>query len=368
MKSKPFIVLLILTAVAMAGAGWSTVERGRATASAAPPPSLFPDLISQVNDIARIDVRTPKLAFTIEKSDGNIWRVRERDGYPVKFETIKQAVVGIASMTMLETKTAKAALHDRLFLKSPKDGGRGTTIALAGGDGKTIAAIVLGKTKSQPSKTEAGVHYVRRLDRDQSYLASSRVEVWETIDRWLDDAMPTVARQRIRAAATVQPNGDRIGVFHTDPDGRDFKIADIPPGMKPLHDTAGNALGSALGFLDFEDVRKAGRVDFAGANLAEFKTFDGLTIKFLVVKRKDGSRDVHWLRISASFNAADIQLDGLSDKQREVMKSPEVARAEAAEINKRFGPWAFQIPDYKAKDFMTPPDALLVKDDGKSQN
>ena len=216
-------------------------------------------------------------------------------------------------------------------------------------------------------KPRSGV-FVRRLDRDQSYLASSRVEVWETIDRWLDDAMPTVARQRIRAVATLQPNGDRVGVFHTDPDGRDFKIADIPPGMKPLHDTAGNALGSAMGFLDFEDVRKAGRVDFAGANLAEFKTFDGLTVKFLVVKHKDGPKDIFWMQISAAFDAADIQLDGLSDKQREIMKSPDAARTEAADINKRYGPWAFQVPDYKAKDFMTPPDALLVRDDGKSKN
>ncbi len=363
MKTKPFAILAIFTALAVGGAIWSIQERGRATASLAPPGGLFPDLISRVNDIARIDVQTPKLAFTIERGkSGDTWGVKERGGYPVKFETVKQAVVGIAAMRLLEAKTAKPDLHARLFLKSPKDGGRGTTMALADGADKTIAAIVVGKTKSSPTKTEDGVYYVRRLDQVQSYLASGRVEVWETIDRWLDDAMPIIARKRVRAVTTTQPNGDRAGVVRTDPDSRDFKIADIPPGMKAVHDTAGNALGSALGFLDFKDVRAAGKVDFAGANLASFKTFDGVTLHLSVIKKKDG----HWMVISAAYDAADVKLDGVTDEQKKAMKSTDDARREVADINRRFGPWAYQVPDYKAKDFLTGPDDLLVKDDKTS--
>ena len=176
MRTKSFTILLLLTIIAMGGAAWSVVERDRATASTAPPPSLFPDLLGRVNDIARINVQTPKLAFTIEKIPGkdgadDVWGIKERDGYPVKFETIKQAVVGIASMRMLEAKTAKPELHARLFLKTPKDGGRGTTIALADGSGETIAAIVVGKTKNPPSKTEDGIHYVRRLNLSPSFEA-----------------------------------------------------------------------------------------------------------------------------------------------------------------------------------------------------
>ncbi|MBT7757442.1 MAG: hypothetical protein HN732_08955, partial [Rhodospirillaceae bacterium] len=43
------------------------------------------------------------------------------------------------------------------------------------------------------------------------------------------------------------------------------------------------------------------------------------------------------------------------------------AKAEVAKINKRYGPWAYNVPDYKAKDFMTEPDALLVKDEDASK-
>lgn len=363
MKTKPFALLAVVTALFVAAAIWSTVERSRATASAAPPGSLFPKLITQINSITQVNVHTPKLAFTVLRGQGDDWGVKERDGYPVKFTTIKQAVVGIASMRLLEAKTAKPELHQRLFLKSPKDGGRGTSIALADGKGIAIAAIVVGKTKVSPTQNEDGIHYVRRLDSAQSYLASGRIEAWETIDRWLDDAMPTIDRKRVRAAATIQPDGARIEVFRTDPDGRDFSVSDIPAGMKQMHDTVGNALGSALGFLTFQDVRRADKVDFEGANRAEFKTFDGVTLKVSVIKRKDS----HWLRLSAAFDAADISLEGLTKEQKTAMKSVDDAKLEVANINQRFAPWAYELPEYKAKDFLTQASALLVEDKDASK-
>jgi len=362
MRAKPFSILAIVTIVSVAIAAWSVFQRNQATASRPPPGSLFPGLIDRVNEIEHIDVQTPKLSFSIDRANSGQWKVKERNGYPVKFETIKQAVVGIANTRLLETKTAKPDLHDRLFLKSPKEGGRGTIISLDDSSGETIAAIVVGKTKSSPTKSEDGIHYVRRLDENQSYLASGRIEVWETIDRWLDNTMPTIDRLRVRAATTIQADGSRAGVSRNNPDSRDFKIINIPKGMKPLHDTAGNALGSALGFLSFEDVRPASKVDFMGANKAIFKTFDGITIELTIKKEKEH----HWLQIITRFDKADVMLNGLTPEQIKKMKNIEDAKNEVTKFNKRFSYWAYRIPEYKAKDFMTGAEQLLIKGDGKS--
>ncbi len=363
MKTKPFVLLTALTVLAAGAAMWSTVERGRATASSAPPASLFPNLVDQVNDITRINIHTPKLAFTIRRKAGDKWQVEERDGYPVQFATIKQAVVGIAQMRLLEAKTAKPALHHKLFLKAPKDGGRGTAITLGNDGNETVAAIIVGKTKVAPTENDDGIYYVRRQQDAQTYLASGRVEVLESINGWLDSSMPMIARKRVRAATTIQPDGSKVGVFRTDPDARDFKIADIPPGKKSMGDTIGNSLGSALGFLSFEDVRRADKIDFAKAHQAVFKTFDGVTLKLLVLKRKDGN----WLHVTASFDAADIKLDGLTEKQKKTMKSADEAKAEVAEINQRYSPWAYILPEYKAKDFMTAADDLMIEDKDSSK-
>ena len=66
------------------------------------------------------------------------------------------------------------------------------------------------------------------------------------------------------------------------------------------------------------------------------------------------------------FDAADIMLDGLTTEQKKKMKSAGDAKVEVARINQRFRPWAYRIPEYKAKDFITGATQLLVKDDGKS--
>ncbi|MDP6342049.1 MAG: DUF4340 domain-containing protein [Alphaproteobacteria bacterium] len=364
MKSKGLAILAAVTLVVLIAAIWSTLERGRRTAAAAAPGGLHPGLIDRVNEISKIAIRTPRHGFTIQRAGEADWRVPERGGYPVKFETVKQAVVGIASMRILEAKTAKAELHPKLHLKAPEDGGKGTSMTLTDGQGNDLAAIVVGKTKVSPTTKEPGIHYVRKADQAQSWLAAGRVEAWETIDRWLDNEMPTIARQRVRAATTSQPDGDAITVARTDPDGRDFTVRDIPEGWKMLHATAGNALGSALGFLSFEDVAPIEKIDFANPNMALFKTFDGLSLLVTMVERDSQ----FWLHFDAEFAAEDVQTEGLSEAQMKAMKSADEVRAEVDRINGRFAPWAYRVAKYKADDFMTARDALLMKDDGKGKD
>ena len=41
----------------------------------------------------------------------------------------------------------------------------------------------------------------------------------------------------------------------------------------------------------------------------------------------------------------------LTKEQKAAMKSIDDAKSEVAHINQRFGPWAYELPEYKAKDF-----------------
>ena len=87
-----------------------------------------------------------------------------------------------------------------------------------------------------------------------------------------------------------------------------------------------------------------------------------VTIEVTVKKEKDG----YWLQFMTRFDAADIMLDGLTTEQKKKMKSAGDANIEVANTNQRFSPWAYRIPEYKAKDFITGTNQLLVKDDRKS--
>jgi len=352
------LILAVVTALSVLAAAWAVLDRQRSTQVASVPAELFPGLIDRVNEVTRLSVDAPGLAFTIVKGEDDAWSVPERGGYPVSFETVKQSVVGIAGLKPLEAKTARPELHEKLGLRTVADGGKGTTLMLQGGD-EVIAAVVFGRTRTPPTTTDPGRHYVRRADEDQSWLAAGRLEVWDKIERWLDPAMPVIDRKRVRAVRTEKPDGEVIAISRADPDARDFVADDLPEGFRMLHETAGNALGSALGFLSFEDVAGADSVDLAGATVAEYFTYDGLVLKIEVLER-DGR---YWGRFSARFDAAERKLDGLSEAQLEVMKEADAVQAEAAEINARYTRWAYRLPSYKGKDFLISRDAVITKDD-----
>ena len=75
--------------------------------------SLYANLIAQVNNVVQIDVRNAEHRTELERVD-NKWQIANRDGYPARFETVKQVVVGIAELAILETKTSVPERYPRL--------------------------------------------------------------------------------------------------------------------------------------------------------------------------------------------------------------------------------------------------------------
>lgn len=368
MRSKSLTILAILAVVSVVAAVAAVYQRGNISRIAAPPDALFPGLTDRVNDVAAVSVVTPEGAFTIRKGDSGAWMMAEKSDYPVQFETIKQAVVGMASLRPLEAKTVKADKYPRLQVADPTPddagSGEGTLIRLEDAGGGEIAGLIVGKTKSVETSSRPGWYYVRKPGDEQSWLASGRIEVFEKATGWLDPTMIQIARTRIRAAETVQPDGGELRISRTDPRGRDFAVDTVPEGAKVAFETAPNALGSALTYISFEDVKPAADVAFDDAGKAVFSTFDGLVITSELAE----ADDVTWVRFSAAFDEAAVALDGLSEDDAKDMKPADEVKAEAERINARFGAWAYRLPDYKVKDLRTALSDVVTFDDkdGKS--
>lgn len=362
MKSKGLLILTVVTALSVAAAVWAVIDREQRASAAAAPDALFPGLIEQVNDVTRVSVAGPGIAFTIVKGEDGGWTVPEKGGYPVKFETVKQAVVGIAALKPLEPRTAKPELHAKLNLRLPSDGGRGTLLALQTADGADLAAVLVGKTRSVATDSRPGWHYVRKADDNQSWLAEGRVEVWDKIDRWLDSEMPTIDRRRVRTVHIERPDGEVIDISKTNPNDRDFTVENIPEGMKMLHDTAANALGSTLGYLTFDDVLPGDEKALEEPLLARFTTFDGLVMEVRLAKQGEA----YWGRFQGRFDPAAVRLDELAEDKRQGMKTEDEVREEADRINQRFAPWIYKLPEYKGKDFFVSRDELIMKIPEKS--
>lgn len=360
-NSRTVGALALVTVLASAAAAWAVYDRSSRAMVASVPDSLFPGLENRVNDVQAIEVTTPSDSFTIRRLDDERWGMVQKQNYRVTFETVKQAVVGMAGLKPLEAKTAKPALHGKLNVDDPADGGAGTQILLKDKANDTIAGIVVGKTRSAATSTRVGWHYVRPAGQNQSWLASGRIEVWDAMSSWLDPEMPTIARTRMRAASTTDRDGNVLNVSRADTAQNDFNVDNIPEGFRQLSSVSGNALGSALGFMSFEDVKPVGEVDFASVDRAEYRTFDGLIVSFEIAGEGEEAR---WARIQARHDPAAARPEAVKEEQKANMKTPEKVAEEAEAINRAFGAWAYLLPKYKVKDLTVRLDSMITEDKG----
>ena len=349
-------VLVAVTVGVLALAAWTVVERERDNVGENLPELLFPDLRPRVNDVVAVDVRGPGGAFTIAKGEDGGWTVPQKHGYPVRFETIRNAVVGVAGLAPLEAQTAKPSLHGKLGLGLPGEEGEGVVVAFRDADGRRLAAVVVGRERFSGTETRPGRYFVRKEGDNRSWLAEGRLQASGRAARWLDSELPRLDRREVRAIRTEKADGEVIELARDNPDRLDFRMdgavtvsgADLargtlalPPGTRILRETAVSELVSALEYLTFEDVAPASDVDLAGGTLAEYTTFDGLIVG-VRVRRVAGA---YWARFHARFDP--------DEAAREV-------RAGSEAINARFGGWAYRLPDHKGEDLVMRREALLV--------
>ena len=356
-------LLLATVTVAVLGlAAWTVVERERETVADDLPELLFPDLRPRVNDIVAVDVRGPSGEFTIVKGKDGAWTIPEKHGYPVRSDTIKKAVVGVAGLVPLEAQTADPGLHGKLRLGLPGDGGEGVVVSFRDAGGRRLAAVVVGRERFSATETRPGRYFVRKEGENRSWFVEGRLEAADRAARWLDPELPRLDRREVRAVRTEPEDGEVIEMARDDPVRLEFRMEgavtvsspdlatgrlSLPPGTRILRETAVAELVSALEYLTFEDVAPAGDVDLTGGTLAEYTTFDGLVVG-VRVRRVDG---VYWGRFHARFDPSGATP---GDGARKAKRVSEV-------INARFKGWAYRLPDHKGDALAMRREALLVE-------
>jgi hypothetical protein len=361
MKSQSFIALVLVTVLAVGAAGASVWQRQKNIELPDLPKTLFPGLIDKINDVAALSIVTPTSKFSINKNEDGTWGVPERGGYPVKFETVKQAVVGMISLKPMAAKTKRADNYAKLNVDDPANGGGGKIITFIDANGENLSALTIGTTKSGSTDTRLGWYYVRRPDQERAWLVEGRIDTWEDVTRWLDSSMPTVARTRIWSATSIAEDGSQAVVIREHPGKDNFEVQDLPEGKKVAYSTGPNALGSAMGFLSFDDVKSVEDVkDWIVVHTTQFRTFDGLIVELKVFA---GEQDEKWVQFDFSTDFEALESLSIPDEQKKHLKGKEVVEKEATDNQNQFGKWAFKLPDYKIKDLLTGLNDLTTEDE-----
>lgn len=375
MKQKTLLILIVTAVAASAAAYLATRAEPTASAEAKTGEMLFPGLVERVNEVAKVEIKNKDGGFAVVK-DGDTWGMADKGSYPVNFDKVKELVVTIARMSIVEKKSAKPENHAAMDLNDvDAKESAATQVKLFDQSGAELAAVLIGKART--TKGFGGQHamYARKVGDPQAWEVTGRVWIDGTSTNWLADnrQIAKLEKSRVRSVETRHADGARLSVFKNVPEDQAFAVGDLPEGAELKWNGVADATAAALEYLTFEDVAPAGSVDLAGLTPTEttFTTWDGLVLTARLFEKGEGEASKSYLTLAASFDEskrfkkeapvgppppeptdpAAPATETPAPAEEFVGKAPEEVRKEADELNAKLSKWTYTLPGYSAANF-----------------
>lgn len=327
MKPRSFLALAGLTLIAVMAAVLVVVDQPALTTLTKGEESAFEVLTERVNDAAELTIRSNEATFSIVRTDTG-WGMKDRAKYPVHFDKVKTALVGLSELKLLEAKTSDPSRYKRLEVEEPDtEEAQSVRFEIKDAAGKSMASGLVGRLNPNLFGEGGGGTYLRRGREEQSWLAAGEVSLGKTRNDWMVRDIVDIAAEKVRRAVIRQPDGAEIVVSQEKPDSGEYRLDGVPEGRKLKDSGEAKNLAGGLWRLTFEDVKPAADVAFAEKpNVSEYETFDGLKIHIEMTTVDE----VVWGRFSATAEGAS------GEKAEEVRKK-------AAEITDRAKGWVYEL-------------------------
>ena len=351
---------------------------------------VFPELKATINTVSEMRVSTQSGTITVHK-DEEAWRVKEKHNYPADLGKMREILIGLAELKILEPKTRKPELYEKLGLQDVEaEGSLSTGVTLKDAAGNTVAAAIIGNDRPAKGKSGYKEMFIRKPGDSQTWLVEGRLTVEKNPGKWLDKELVQIETKRVRRLSVTHPDGTRLVVEKTKPADLDYQVVDLPEGLEIQSQFTVNNVVSTVTSLSLDDVKPRSERPFDDHPVATavFETFDGLegTVELL---QKD---EKNYVKLSATFNAgliwkpepeedseteqqADGQVgedpdqtaqdkaDAAKPEQPEIKPEAEV-KAEIEALNKRLADWVYVIPKFRADAILKKPQDLLKTSDG----
>jgi Domain of unknown function (DUF4340) len=406
MTPKAFVTLAVITLVAVAGAAFAVLSQPGTTALQLVDEAAFPSLRENPDAVAKIVVTTPDGSITLVRETGDRWAALERYGYPVDRQRVRELVVALADMRLIERKTAQPEFYDRLQVEDPDaENAKSHLVRLEAADGTVLAEAIIGKQRYRLTGTEPSGTYLRRPGEEASWLASGGVQIGGEVAEWLNDQIVDLDGRAIERI-TIQPVGKPSYAVERDDPGGELRMADLAAGEALKEDADLARLTGALSDVRLQDVKPRDQLSWPDASgLAQIETFDGLGLTVRLAKIDDqywATFDARAIEpsgdaatspaneaTSASETEAPLaQVAAASDQEtqataedqaesdvaagaagpdvEEVDLEEAAAPIDPAELGQRLGKWAYQIPEHLYNRLSTARSEFLKDQDSTS--
>lgn len=237
---------------------------------------VFPDLGRRINDAAVLTLVRNGRSLTVARDPAGRWRVGEKHGYPARPDMVRYTILALAELKFSELRTSDPELHDRLELGDPQRT-LASRVRVLGGSGAVLADLILGKARTYGDTQLPIERYVRRPERDQTWLATGRVGMRLDPLAWIDRTLPTMERAKVREVAITWGNGTKLGWTRAAPEDRFSPIGQATD-HGPNSDAMVDAALESFAKLMFDDVAPASVKIGSSPQAFVVRSFDGVEI------------------------------------------------------------------------------------------
>ncbi|MEY3220396.1 MAG: hypothetical protein RIT27_1753 [Pseudomonadota bacterium] len=306
---------------------------------------LYPQLLPVLKEVDEIQIKTKTSEVSLLKKSEQ-WGVKEKAQYPAMFDKIADVLNGMANLQLVEAKTDKAELYNKLDVEDISNEGAKSVQVVLKKNNDIVADLIIGKARPAKGDSLRSELYVRKANDKQSWVVLGNVNVGRQIHDWLDKQIAHIEENRVREVVINQATPIRI--FREKSDDKDFQLANLPEKATTEQTNIKN-IARFLAHLSLEDVMAAN--EFKGGEnpfTAVFTTFDGLemTVTFQTLDNK------HYATLSAVAKP-----DLVTGEKREELL--EKLQKEVEQLNQRLSNWVYIIPEHKVRALLQKPDALF---------
>lgn len=330
MTYRTVLILLVLAVLSVGAAFYGINSRTNVQTTNFSGERLFPDLLDQAKTVTEVEIIQAGQPMTFVQTE-NGWTLRDSGGYRVHNNLVTKVILSIASMELLEAKTALEKRHATLDLGDPMAAGtKSQRVIMKNADGDVLADIVVGSANFFLPETTTGGMYVRRPDEVQTYLVRGLVDIGEQARNWLIRDIIDINTDDVARVEVTHPDGEKLYVIPEEAASGGYSFENMPEGMKLTSAFAPRNIAALVNGFVLNDVRRDADtpLDNSEAYVAEFTMNSGMTIDMRIWR----IGEKQYMRISADAGTAAPDSD---------------AAKLAEEITSRGQGWTYIIPEYQ---------------------
>jgi len=346
---------LLLIAAAVIAYGAFHVTQRKAPSTEVENAPLYPGLIDRLNDTRSINIQTANDSFTL-KRDGERWAMVERDGFAVKFDLAKEALVQLSALKIREAKTAKPENYPTLGVTDTL-AGDARRVTVRGESETPLADLLVGKGRAAKGVESPG-HYVRRAGEQTAFLVEGDLGISGKRNEWMDASILDLPVDRVRKVTLTHAGQAPVVVAKANPQAQLFALQETPEGYESRSSAVISSIGGLLLDVRFEDVAAKGKVEGQVPRaIVEVQTFDGLVA---TIEQYD-LKDQVFVSFDFAFNEELVLAADAAPAPPAVPGAPpapppvdtkaqiEKVKAEVEQFKARTAGWIYELADYKTR-------------------